>query len=559
MSLSEPARARLLVAGLALAAFAPALTGAAWVIDDRPLILENALLHGGWGALGELLTTGYWSAVQGEHAAVHQWRPLLSLSFLLQIALTGFDPIWLRLVNLLLHAAASLLVLANLRDRLGPRAAAAGAAIFAVMPVHAESVVYITSRSELLGALAALGAWRLFPRRPLAGAAVYLAGSLCKEHVLLFPLFLALSDWSFERRRPWDPERRRGYLLLAGAAAFVLAGRALLLPGIAEGGHPYFESTPYLERLLTLSKFWAAHYLWPMATGLGLCADFSRPLIPDSGPGDAAAWAALLALAWALSRRSFWMLGPALFLLPTSNLIMDLDAIGAQRFLYLPSLGLAAGAGLLFARAERARAPAARAALAAALLWLGGRAATRSLDWTSEPRFYQAQTSCNPRSAKARTALGTALLREGRAAEGEAELRKSYEMEPLYGAAYNLARSSFERGDRRAARDWARKAHAAPGGGTGALVLEALLDEQEGRWVDAEKKLRRAILIHPLDPTPRFNIARVFALHGSPELAATELRAFIRLTRPGAERDAALLWLGRLEYQSRIGQPKGKR
>jgi tetratricopeptide (TPR) repeat protein len=562
MSRSEsPARARAAVAAAAAATFGVSLFSRGWPRDDRWLILEHPLLRAGWPAARELLLSGYVQPLMGAQTPIHEWRPVLSLTFLLQRLTTGFAPLPFHAVNVLLHVAASLLVYEVLRRRLDARAAAAGALVFAVLPVHAEVVAYLTSRSEMLAALSVLGAWllvgapqRASPRRTAAGALVYLAGALSKEHALLFPLFLALADWTFAGVLPWERARRPVYAALGAAAAVVLLGRALLLPSLAHGGVPYFAGAAPLVRLLTLAKFWAWHYARPAALGVGLCADFSRPLIPDSGPGDAAAWAALAVLgvllaaaARGLLRReawSFWLLGPCVFLLPTSHLLMDLDTLGAQRFLYLPALGLAAGTGALYAAARRRRAAAADAALALGLLWLGGRAAVRAADWRDDASYYRAAVACNPVSAKARDGLGLAYLRAGRPDEGERELQAALALDPrLYDAADNLARLAYDRGDWREARARLDRARALDPDAPDGLTLEALLDEREGRLPDAAAALSRALAVRPDDPVARFDLARALALLGRPAEAAEQAREFLRLAPDDPDAPAARRWL----------------
>ncbi len=501
----------------------------------------------------------------GAETPIHEWRPVLSLSFLLQRVTTGFAPLPLHAVNLGLHVAVCLLVLEALRRRLSSRAAAAGALVFAVLPVHAEVVAYLTSRSEMLAALSVLGAWLLLgapekpsPRRIAAGASIYLAGALSKEHALLFPLFLALADWTFAGRRPWEPERRRVHLALGLAAALVLAGRALALPAIAGGGVPYFSGTPLLPRLLTLAKFWTWFYARPLVLGVGLCADFARPLIPDARPGDPAAWAALLAVvalfaaaANALARRrswGFWLIGPGLFLLPTSHLLMNLDTLGAQRFLYFPALGFAAGAGALFIWAEAREKLIARGALALALLWLGGRAAARAADWSDDVSYYRAAAACNPVSAKSRSGLGVAFLRAGNIAEGERELRAALSLDPnLYDASDNLARLSYDRGDWTSARSFLARAFAARPNAPDGLNLEALLDEHDGRLADAAAALSRAVAVSPDDAVARFDLARP----SSPSSVAgmrrpLQLREYLRLEPDAADAAESRRWLAEL-------------
>lgn len=559
------ARDRAVAALTAVTAYGTALLAHGWPRDDRWLILEHPLLRAGWPASGRLLTSGYVQPVLGARTPIHEWRPVLSLTFLLQRITTGFAPLPLHAVNLALHVAVVLLVLEVFRRRLGDRAALAGALVFAVLPVHAEVVAYLTSRSELLAALSVLGAWLLLTsaRRPSAraifgGALIYFLGSLSKESAILFPAFLALADWTFDGELPWSPARRRVYLALAAAAALVLLGRAAVLPSIAHGGVAYFAGTPPLSRLLTLAKFWSWSYVRPAILGVGLCTDFARPLVPDSGSGDLAAWASLLAFGAALiaaaravrARRAwgFWLLGPCLFLLPTSHLLMDLDTLGAQRFLYLPCLALAAGAGAWFALIEKTRAQVARASLGFAVLLLGARAAVRALDWRDDAAYYRAAVACNPVSAKARVGLGLSELRDGRSLEGEADLEAAQVLDPrLYDAAINLAKVSFDRGDFALAGQRTGRALALAPDASEALVLAALLDERAGRFADAEAKLAHAVVVNPDDPVVRFDFARALAKRGANAEAALQVRAYLRLVPEGPDAADARRWLFSLE------------
>jgi hypothetical protein len=562
MSRSELLRGRLLSAGAALAAYGAALGARGWPRDDRWLILEHPLLRAGLPGARALLFSGYVQPVMGAETPVHEWRPVLSLSFLLQRLATGFAPLPLHAVNLALHAAVALLVFEVLRRRFPVRAAAAGAALYAVLPVHAEVVAYLTSRSEQLSALSVLGAWlilgapaRVSPRRAAAGGLVYAAGSLSKETALLFPLFLMLADWTLEGERPWARSRRNAYLALGLAGALVLAGRAAVLPALASGGVPYFAGTPPLSRLLTLAKFWVWNDARPALFGIGLCTDFSRPLIADARADDLVAWACLLALAAAFAcaaraaaRREawgFWLIGPCLFLLPTSQLLMNLDVIGAQRFLYLPALALAAAAAAAFARAEAARPAAARAAAGAALLALGARAAARAQDWRDEEAYDRSAIACNPVSAKARAALGMDLIRTGRETAGERSLQAALQLKPdLYEANYNLALLDDRHGDFAAALPLLEAARRARPDAPGALELSAASEERAGRLADAAGLLARAVATNPNDAVARFNLARDLALLGRPGDAALQLRAYLLLAPEDA---GARDWLRALE------------
>lgn len=562
MKSAEPSRrlAWTLLAGACLLAWGGTLSSKAWVRDDRPLILENPLLRA--KALGPLLTEGYWQPVAGALTPVHQWRPVLSLSFLAQVATTGFAQPPLRAVNLLLHWLVAGLLFEALRRPHGARAALAGAALWAVLPAHAESVAYLTSRSELLAGASVLGAWLLLgapgsvsPRRLAAGALVFLLGALSKEHALLFPFFLALADWTFAGARPWDKPRRPVYAALLACGLAVLAGRALLLPGVAVGGEPYFQGTPLLSRLLTLSKFWASHYARPALSGAGMCVEYGRPLIPDSGPGDALAWlcllgglAALAAALRGLARRdswSFWLLAPALFLLPTSHLLMELDSIGATRFLYIPTFFLAWLSGTLFAKAASRKAAA--ALLAAALLFYVSRSRAEARTWGDAESLYRATVACNPVSAKARTALGVVLLEKGEPEEGVALLRSALDADPRhYPAAYNLALAAYRAGDRPAAAKALAAARTLMPQAADGLALEGQLAEDAGRLRDAGKAYAAAAALLPYDAPSRWNLARVLALEGRRPEALAALDEFLRLAPNDPDAPEGRRWRERL-------------
>ncbi|MDE2292628.1 MAG: glycosyltransferase family 39 protein [Elusimicrobia bacterium] len=348
------ARARRLELALvviaAVAAFAPALRGRPFLFDDAYLIQKNPYLHQSLaGGAASLLTTGYWEAPNGRAASVQEYRPLLMLSFLLQAKTTGFSVPAMRLGNVLLHVLVCLLLWEIFRRKLGPPAAFAGALIFAVLPVHSEAVGLLSGRSELLSAALVFGAWLALEDGLLAlGLSLYAGALLTKESSVLFPVLLALSDWTFRGREPWDEDSRGLQGTLWGMTAAYILLRFAVLPDPFQAGKPYFADR--LAAALTLSRFAARHYVWPSLSGLSLCSDFTRPLIPDASPRSPSAW--LLLSAWlalfagavrGLRRRerwAFWLIAPCLFLLPTSNLILPLDTIGAERFLYIPTISL---------------------------------------------------------------------------------------------------------------------------------------------------------------------------------------------------------------------------
>jgi protein O-mannosyl-transferase len=530
-------RVRLALAAGTLLLFAPSLTIREFVRDDQAFIEQNPLYRSGLEGARRLLTTGYIEGAEGRATPVQEYRPLLTLTYWAQAHAGGLDPRPFHAANVLLHAAVVLLVFEALRRRLPKGRAAAAAAFFAALPVHVEAVSYVTSRSELLTALFLLAAWLLLePPRPrvAAGAAAFSAALLTKEHSVLFPVFLAASDWVFHGATPARRERRPVYAALGACLAAYLALRLALFPGFVKGGVPYFASTPALSKLLTLSRFWAEHYAWPALTGLGLCPDFSRPLIPDAPLSSPGAWLCLLALAAALAAaaralarrepRGFWALAPLVFLLPTSHLFFPLDTIGAERFLYIPTLGLAAGL------AAAARRP---LLLLALLGWYGARTRQAQDPWRSELAFYEHALSRNPLASKLHSSLGGYWLRRGKPELGLPAIDRALALDSESAHAhYNLARWSWDRKDYAQAAGLARRSLALePGSVDARLLLGAALLEQ-GRAAEASAPLEEAAALKPWSPEARYNLGRALMALGKNAEAAAELERFAQLA-PG--------------------------
>jgi len=514
-----------------------------FIRDDRWLIAGNRLLHQGLSSVPHILTSGYVEMVMGSQAPIQEYRPLLTITYLLNFLTTGAAPWPMHAANILLHAVACCLLLAALRRRMTEASALAAALLFAVMPVHTETVSYITSRSELLVAVCVLEAWLLLEqeassRRLVEGAALFCAGLLSKEHAIVFPAFLALSDWTFHGLAPWRSGRLRVHVTLAACAAAYLMIRGLVLSHPIHGGAPYFPDRT--TAWLTFSRFALARYLWPSLSGAGLCADFSRPLVPDARPEvwsawlAPAAWAALgAAAARAVARRQtwgFWVLGPALFLLPTCHLLFPLDTLGAERFLYLPTMGLAVLLGGACGRLQQRNRMLGRLVLALAALWYAGAAVARNRAWLSEPAYYQAAVSCNPVSARSRAALGAVLIEKGEVEQGEAQLLAAMALDPKFPQSYyNLGRLAWDRGDWDRAQRLSQKAVGLDASASDAKVLLALCLERRGQLAEAAQLLESVLAAMPWHTEALFNLGRLELLRGRPAIARPLLARFARL------------------------------
>src|SRR5512133_1633480 len=150
-------------------------------LDDQQYVYENPLvLHG-------LSWSGVWSAFAEFRAT--NWHPLTWLSHMADVEAFGLDAGAHHIVNVALHLANALLLFAFLRRATGARwRSGAVAALFAVHPLHVESVAWISERKDVLSTLflfLALHAWLGYARRPrvtayLGVAGLLMLGLLCK-------------------------------------------------------------------------------------------------------------------------------------------------------------------------------------------------------------------------------------------------------------------------------------------------------------------------------------------------------------------------------------------
>jgi tetratricopeptide (TPR) repeat protein len=164
--------------------------------DDNMYVTENPVVLQGLTWQGFLWA---WTSLDAFN-----WHPLTWLSHMLDVELFGLDAGAHHLVNAALHAANAavlFVVLATMTGAAGPSLVVA--ALFAVHPMHVESVAWVSERKDLLSTLfgfAGLGAYARYARRPgawrYAAVAISFAASLmAKPMWVTFPFLLLLLDF----------------------------------------------------------------------------------------------------------------------------------------------------------------------------------------------------------------------------------------------------------------------------------------------------------------------------------------------------------------------------
>ncbi len=448
---------------LVLLVYGPSL-GGGFVYDDEALIEKDPRVRE--GKLLAAVTEPYWGERHGG-----LYRPVTTLSFVLQGRVSR-KPLGFRVVNLALHAGATVLAFALARRLTeSERAAFLAAAIFAVHPIHVEAVANVVGRAESLGFLLAGAAWLLAvpaaeEGRPggLALAALLATlGTLAKENALALVLAAPLEALLFRRRALLAALPAATALVLALGARWLVLGTALTPSGagISEIMNPLAGSS-FAVRAANAPLLLLV-YLEHLAFPIGLAPDYGGATIAlEPGLGGRAvlhglAAAGLLAIPPIFSgRRGAFASGlVVLTLLPVLQLVTVGTLVG-DRLAYAASFGFALALAQL-------RPPRLAAALVLGLA--AGIATADALAWKDTIGLFRRSLTRVPSSAMIPYVLGQLLANEDPlpredAAEARELLVRAAALAPreAAGPLVHLAILEAKTGDAPAARRHAREA-----------------------------------------------------------------------------------------------------
>lgn len=397
-----------------------------------------------------------------------QYFPLVYTTFRFEYALWGLNPAGYHWVNILLHGLNAVLLWRLLLVLRVPGAWLA-AAIFALHPVHVESVAWITERKNVLMGfffLLALLCWTRFVEAE--GRAKWRAYALALFFCLLalfskttactLPAALLLVLWWKKMRIDW----RR----LAQIAPFVALGLAMGLVTIwweryHQGTQGQFFAIGWDERILVASRavwFYAGKLLWPAH----LAFNYPRWTLSAARLADFV-WLAAIAAAAALiyfSRRRLGR-GPevaVVFFVATLSPMLGFIMLYtfrysfvADHYQYLASMGLIslAAAGVTIGLQELGKRTRlfAHILCGALLLSLGLKTWRQGAVYTDLDTLWQATIAENPQSWMAYNNLGMRLVQAGRLDEAIAQYRKALELNPQFAEAYyNLGNALLRAG-----------------------------------------------------------------------------------------------------------------
>ncbi|HEY6000254.1 MAG TPA: tetratricopeptide repeat protein [bacterium] len=433
----------VLLAAVTTAVLLPML-GNGYVFDDLYYVQQNAHVQKGLTASGVrwAFTTFYES----------NWHPLTWLSHMLDVSLFGPGPRGPHAVNGVLHLMNTLLLWAVLRGATAaPWASTFVALLFAIHPLHVESVAWISERKDVLSTLfllLALGSWLRYARRPCISwyamtVVCFALGLLAKPMLVTLPLLLLFADaWPLGRLAPSGggaPVRRAIaeklpllLLSLGSAAVTVLAQQ--------QGGSLVaWESFPIAARLGNAARSYVS-YLGAAAWPHGLSAFY--PFRPHSAwTWEVFGATALLVAATVgtfLARRGqphllFGWLWYLVTLVPVIGLVQVGMQSSADRYTYVPLIGpfVAATWGLARIGARGAGPKAAIAAFGTlAVVALAAAAARQVPVWRDNLTLFSHARNAAPANWVAEYYLGLEMNRLGRSQEAIRHYRELLRLAP---------------------------------------------------------------------------------------------------------------------------------
>ncbi len=548
---------RMFLAGLLIAltlvAYGPTLD-AGFIWDDDDYVTENPTLR----------TADGLRRIWLDYGATPQYYPMVHTSYWLEYQLWGLEPAGFHAVNVLLHTVGAMLLWAVLAA-LGLPGAWFAAAIFALHPVHVESVAWITERKNVLSGVFYLASLHAYLRSAGLGRkavdehratrlyafslACFAAALLSKTVTGSLPAVILLLVWWRRGRVGWsDVQPLIPYFLLA--TGFGLLTARLETQHVGAVGWEWDLS--FVDRVLIAGRalcFYAGKLVWPTQLS------FNYPRF-EIDSGDFVAWlypaaaVAVVIVAWALRAR--FGRGPLVAVLIFAGSLFP--ALGffdvypmrysfvADHFQYLASVGLIALFAAFAANAapRRLRQQVGRRA--------GGRfvpevvcaglvlALLTGMSWRQSHVYHDVETlwldtlAKNPDSWLALGHLGTIAEERGRFDEAIEYFRASARVEPRQHEAHNnLGNALRLRGELdEAAAAVERSLAAQPSYGLAHNSL-GLIRHDQGEFAEAVRSFERALELDPDFAAAQTNLGITLVAVGDLDAAIARHRAALEI------------------------------
>ena len=432
--------------------------------DDDDYVQENPIVTNG------LTLNGIQWAF--THAHAFNWHPLTTISHMLDCQVYGLQPWGHHLTNIVLQAAAAILLFLALRKLTDdPWPSLFVAAIFAIHPLRVESVAWVSERKDVLSGVFFMLVLLAYARYACGNGARFLQyiavvvffalGLMCKPTLVTVPFVLLLLDyWPLRRVEPSssiDPDPMKDtwrrliveklpllVLSAASCAATLLAQKQSLATSI---------KPPLAERVsnaLISYVVYMGQMIWPAR--LAVLYPYPEGNLKILQVIPALLVLLMISAVFFLWRKKYpfllvgwlWYLG---MLIPVIGIIQIGAQARADRYTYLPQIGLyllvAWGVMELFHRWRRTREIVAITAVLI-IMALTTRSYLQTSYWRDGETLWRHAIASTSNNYIAHNNLAEALTKSGRFAEAIAECEKALKIKPDFAVAHNNLGSALQ-------------------------------------------------------------------------------------------------------------------
>jgi len=546
--------------GLAIAVYLGAL-GFPFVFDDLPQILHNPRVQE-WFYLPQYFTHSLWSHLGTPD---NYYRPLFLVWMLLNFKVFGADPKGWHFVGLVMHAAVTWLVyrvaVRDLQDKL---AAGFAAILFALHPIHVESVSWVSGLDEplyagfFLATVLCYFRWRDGDGQGWLAASLtcFALSALAKETAIVMPVMIFAYEWMGRHKEEWPARARASLSTIVPYAVLVvvfLGARTLALRGTAMAVGNRASPASLLLTLPAVLGFYFEQLVYPSWMAVFYPVTFvSRPGLWNFALPLLALMAAGVGL-WIWARRDprvkaacAWMLIP---LLPPLLALVRFrpDDLVHDRYLYLPSVGFSMLVAIALRRIpagdrKLVGVPTAQAAALAVLgIALGVATVRQTKYWSSDLAVYSRAVEASPNNVLALNQLGNQLSHLGEDDRAVVYLERAVHIDHdnyrtllLLGTAANNV-GNYDRAI--AVLTHARELH--PNDGIADFYL-GVAQLGANRLSEAEASFRRAILLVPGKSRQHYLLGMVLMKEGRLLEARAEFLAELKVDPASGDARARL-------------------
>jgi tetratricopeptide (TPR) repeat protein len=517
--------------------------------DDDTYVSENSHVQTG------LTKEGIVWAFTTTHA--NFWHPLTWLSYMLDCQLFGLDPGMHHLSNLLLHMANSILLFLVFRRMTGALwCSAFVAALFALHPLHVESVAWVSQRKDTLSTffwMLTMWSYVWYVERPgvnryLLVLLFFILGLMAKPMLVTLPFVLLLLDyWPFGRFQLGqsngfisnlsNPQKRSVALRLVWEKIplFVIAGASSIVAVLAQqsgGAIGSLDKYPVSLRIANALVSYVSYIgkmIWPHHLALPYPHPGAIPSWQVVGAGLLLVCVSVLVVLWArkypyLAVGWLWYLGT---LVPVSGLVQVGSHAMGDRYTYVPLIGLfvviAWGVSDLLPR-WRYRNVVLAVSTGIVLSVLMTKSWVQIRYWQNTMTLFKHTLSVTANNVKAHNNLGIALLRQGRLDEAFAHFAEALRMSPNNAALYyNLGLALLRQENfKEAIVHYFKAVEINPN------LVEAHRDlgtalSRQGRFKEAIEHFSEALRIQPSNPDLHTSLGNLLLRQGRLDEAIAQL------------------------------------